>query len=126
MVAGAILPVARPNALLIDCSTIDPLVTQQLAKDASAAKVRTRRACPLLAALPLLLALPRVPRALTGLVRMRLCVRLLRLRQARLVDAPVSGGVGGAAAGTLTFMVGGKYVRPSRRRARLSLRAAEC
>ena len=28
--------------------------------------------------------------------------------QFRMVDAPVSGGVGGAAAGTLTFMVGGR------------------
>lgn len=30
-------------------------------------------------------------------------------RGLRMIDAPVSGGVTGAAAGTLTFMVGGKY-----------------
>lgn len=30
-----------------------------------------------------------------------------RRHQVRMVDAPVSGGVGGAEAGTLTFMVGG-------------------
>ena len=30
------------------------------------------------------------------------------LTQARMVDAPVSGGVGGAEAATLTFMVGGR------------------
>lgn len=32
----------------------------------------------------------------------------LALTQARMVDAPVSGGVGGAEAATLTFMVGGR------------------
>ena len=35
------------------------------------------------------------------------CVRARAMSQARMIDAPVSGGVGGAEAGTLTFMVGG-------------------
>jgi 3-hydroxyisobutyrate dehydrogenase len=30
--------------------------------------------------------------------------------QGTFVDAPVSGGVGGAEKGTLTFMVGGRYI----------------
>ena len=40
---------------------------------------------------------------------MRVCVPLVPVcwLQIRMVDAPVSGGVGGAEAGTLTFMVGG-------------------
>jgi 3-hydroxyisobutyrate dehydrogenase len=59
-----IFPQARPGALLIDCSTIDPNVTRTLSAAASARKMR-------------------------------------------MIDAPVSGGVGGAEAGTLTFMVGG-------------------
>jgi 3-hydroxyisobutyrate dehydrogenase len=50
---------------LIDCSTIDPLTSRDVAMDALA------KGCP-------------------------------------MVDAPVSGGVGGAEAGTLTFMVGGE------------------
>jgi len=54
----------RRGALLIDASTIDPLTTKQLAKDAQS-------------------------------------------RGATMLDAPVSGGTGGATAGTLTFMVGG-------------------
>lgn len=33
-----------------------------------------------------------------------------------MIDAPVSGGVGGAAAGTLTFMVGGSQVDFNRAR----------
>ena len=59
-----IVPVARPGAVLIDCSTVDV---------ESARAVAARAAADGLAA----------------------------------VDAPVSGGVAGAAAGTLTFMVGG-------------------
>lgn len=55
---------AKPNTLIIDCSTIDPVASKQLNADAAAAGHR-------------------------------------------MVDAPVSGGVAGATAGTLTFMVGG-------------------
>lgn len=54
----------KPGTPLIDCSTIDPLTSREVAMDAKA------KNCP-------------------------------------MVDAPVSGGVGGAEAGTLTFMVGG-------------------
>jgi 3-hydroxyisobutyrate dehydrogenase len=60
---SGILAGAKPGSLLIDSSTVNPSVSQQVSK-AAADK------------------------------RMRFC------------DAPVSGGVGGAAAGTLTFMVG--------------------
>ena len=60
----AVFPTARPNTLLIDCSTIDVATARRVA-EAAAAK---------------------------GLVA---------------VDAPVSGGIAAAAAGTLTFMVGG-------------------
>lgn len=59
-----IFAASMDNALLIDCSTIDPNVTVELAKVAA-------------------------------------------IKNRRMVDAPVSGGVGGAEAGTLTFMVGG-------------------
>lgn len=55
---------AKKGSLFIDCSTIDPNVTRQVAAEAKA-----KAFC--------------------------------------MVDAPVSGGVGGAEAGTLTFMVGG-------------------
>lgn len=55
---------AKPGSLLIDSSTIDPLVSRALHEEAAALKLR-------------------------------------------MIDAPVSGGVTGAAAGTLTFMVGG-------------------
>lgn len=55
---------AKKGALLIDSSTIDPLVSRSLHEAAASANLR-------------------------------------------MVDAPVSGGVTGAAAGTLTFMVGG-------------------
>eukprot|EP00428_Durinskia_dybowskii_P064927 CAMPEP_0170385852 /NCGR_PEP_ID=MMETSP0117_2-20130122/16729_1 /TAXON_ID=400756 /ORGANISM="Durinskia baltica, Strain CSIRO CS-38" /LENGTH=293 /DNA_ID=CAMNT_0010641649 /DNA_START=123 /DNA_END=1004 /DNA_ORIENTATION=- len=55
---------AKNGALLIDSSTIDPMVSRSLHEAATAANLR-------------------------------------------MVDAPVSGGVTGAAAGTLTFMVGG-------------------
>ena len=55
----------KPGTPLIDCSTIDPLTSREVAMDAKA------KGCP-------------------------------------MVDAPVSGGVGGAEAGTLTFMVGGE------------------
>jgi len=55
---------AKPNTLIIDCSTIDPVVSKELNADAVTAGHR-------------------------------------------MVDAPVSGGVAGATAGTLTFMVGG-------------------
>ena len=50
---------------LIDCSTIDPITSREVAFEAKA------KGCP-------------------------------------MIDAPVSGGVGGAEAGTLTFMVGGE------------------
>ena len=56
---------AKKGSLLIDCSTIDPLASQELAQEAEKD---------------------------FGL---------------RMIDAPVSGGVTGAAAGTLTFMAGG-------------------
>ena len=56
---------ALPGALLIDCSTIDPLTSKRLASEAAA-----------------------LPARLT------------------FIDAPVSGGVTGAAAATLTFMLG--------------------
>jgi 3-hydroxyisobutyrate dehydrogenase len=56
---------AKPGALVIDCSTIDPVGSRELSAEADKAGHR-------------------------------------------MVDAPVSGGVAGAAAGTLTFMVGGK------------------
>lgn len=56
---------APKGALIIDCSTIDPVATRALSADAKAAGHR-------------------------------------------LIDAPVSGGVGGAEKGTLTFMVGGE------------------
>jgi 3-hydroxyisobutyrate dehydrogenase len=59
-----ILPSVKAGTPLIDCSTIDPLTSREVAMDAKA------KGCP-------------------------------------MVDAPVSGGVGGAEAGTLTFMVGG-------------------
>jgi 3-hydroxyisobutyrate dehydrogenase len=59
-----IFEASEDNALLIDCSTIDPNVTVELSKAAESKK-------------------------------------------RRMVDAPVSGGVGGAESGTLTFMVGG-------------------
>ncbi|MCW3836366.1 3-hydroxyisobutyrate dehydrogenase [Sphingomonas canadensis] len=62
--ADAVLHVAAPATLLIDCSTIDVATARRVA-DAAAAK---------------------------GLVA---------------VDAPVSGGIAAANAGTLTFMVGG-------------------
>ncbi|KAJ1414456.1 hypothetical protein B484DRAFT_454817 [Ochromonadaceae sp. CCMP2298] len=55
---------ARKGALLIDCSTISPMVSRELHVEAGK-------------------------------------------RGLRMIDAPVSGGVTGAAAGTLTFMVGG-------------------
>ncbi len=63
-VADDILPVMRPGAVLLDCSTVDVASAREVAARAEAA----------------------------GLAAL---------------DAPVSGGVGGAAAGTLTFMVGG-------------------
>ncbi|MEM9477502.1 MAG: 3-hydroxyisobutyrate dehydrogenase [Pseudomonadota bacterium] len=63
-VAAEILPVMKPGAILLDCSTVDVDSARAVATDAEAA----------------------------GLVPL---------------DAPVSGGVGGATAGTLTFMVGG-------------------
>jgi 3-hydroxyisobutyrate dehydrogenase len=60
-----VLAGAAPRMPLVDCSTIDPLTSREVAMDAKA------KGCP-------------------------------------MVDAPVSGGVGGAEAGTLTFMVGGE------------------
>ncbi|CAE7364810.1 hibA, partial [Symbiodinium sp. KB8] len=64
---SSVFPAAAEGTLCIDCSTIDPNTTRELAGAAQEAKVR-------------------------------------------MVDAPVSGGVGGAEAGTLTFMVGGSEV----------------
>ncbi|XP_043287967.1 3-hydroxyisobutyrate dehydrogenase, mitochondrial isoform X2 [Venturia canescens] len=61
---NGILSGVKKNALLIDCSTINPSVSQQVAAEAAEKRVN-------------------------------------------FVDAPVSGGVNAAAAGTLTFMVGG-------------------
>ena len=61
---GEVFAAARPDTLLIDCSTIDVATARDLAEAASA----------------------------RGLVS---------------VDAPVSGGIAAAAAGRLTFMVGG-------------------
>jgi 3-hydroxyisobutyrate dehydrogenase len=63
--AGRVLETARPQALLIDCSTI----AAEVAKEVSAAA---------------------------------------KVRGFAMLDAPVSGGTGGAAAGTLTFIVGGE------------------
>ena len=62
---NGVLAAARSGTPLIDCSTIDPLTSREVAMDARA------KGCP-------------------------------------MIDAPVSGGVGGAEAGTLTFMVGGE------------------
>jgi len=62
---NGVLAAAKPGTPLIDCSTIDPLTSREVAMDARA------KGCP-------------------------------------MIDAPVSGGVGGAEAGTLTFMVGGE------------------
>jgi 3-hydroxyisobutyrate dehydrogenase len=61
---SSVFAAAKPNALLLDCSTIDPNASRALQKSAESRKLR-------------------------------------------FLDAPVSGGVGGAEAGTLTFMVGG-------------------
>ncbi len=61
---GVLAAVARGTPL-IDCSTIDPLTSREVAMDAKA------KGCP-------------------------------------MIDAPVSGGVAGAEAATLTFMVGGE------------------
>ena len=63
-VAKAVLPTMEPEAVFLDCSTVDVDSARAVAKMAAEANV-----------IPL--------------------------------DAPVSGGVGGASAGTLTFMVGG-------------------
>ncbi|TMM54338.1 3-hydroxyisobutyrate dehydrogenase [Sulfitobacter sabulilitoris] len=63
-VAEQIIPVMKPGAAFVDCSTVDVESARAVAQDAEAA----------------------------GLLA---------------VDAPVSGGVGGAAGGTLTFMAGG-------------------
>jgi len=65
LAAGGILEGAKPGALLVDCSTIDPHVARAVA--AAAAKAGFQ-----------------------------------------MLDAPVSGGTAGAAAGTLTFIVGGE------------------
>lgn len=61
---GGVLASCRPDALLVDCSTIEPVVAREVAAAAQAKGIR-------------------------------------------MIDAPVSGGTGGAEAGTLTFMVGG-------------------
>ena len=55
---------AKKGSLIVDCSTIDPIVTRELALEA-------------------------------------------KEKGLEMIDAPVSGGVGGAQNGTLTFMVGG-------------------
>jgi len=62
--ANGILARCRPEALLVDCSTIAPATAREVAAQA-------------------------------------------REKGLAMLDAPVSGGVGGAEAGTLTFMVGG-------------------
>ena len=62
---NGVLAAAKSGTPVIDCSTIDPLTSREVAMDARA------KGCP-------------------------------------MIDAPVSGGVGGAEAGTLTFMVGGE------------------
>ena len=62
---NSVFEAAKKGALLIDCSTIDPLASKSLAEEASNA------------------------------------------HSLEMIDAPVSGGVTGAAAGTLTFMCGG-------------------
>lgn len=62
---NGVLAAARSGTPLIDCSTIDPLTSREVAMDA-------------------------------------------RAKGCAMIDAPVSGGVGGAEAGTLTFMVGGE------------------
>jgi len=61
---GGLLENAQPGTLFIDSSTIDPMVSRELFKEAQE-------------------------------------------RDMHMLDAPVSGGVNGAANGTLTFMVGG-------------------
>jgi 3-hydroxyisobutyrate dehydrogenase len=61
---GILAAVARGTPL-VDCSTIDPITSREIAMDA-------------------------------------------RAKGCAMLDAPVSGGVGGAEAGTLTFMVGGE------------------
>ena len=62
---NGVLAAAKSGTPLIDCSTIDPLTSREVAMDA-------------------------------------------RAKGCAMIDAPVSGGVGGAEAGTLTFMVGGE------------------
>jgi 3-hydroxyisobutyrate dehydrogenase len=62
--ARGVLASCREDALLVDCSTIDPATAREVAAAA-------------------------------------------RARGVGMLDAPVSGGTGGAEAGTLTFMVGG-------------------
>jgi 3-hydroxyisobutyrate dehydrogenase len=62
---AGVLANVRPKTLLIDCSTIDPMVAREVAFDSKA----------------------------KGLA---------------MLDAPVSGGTGGAESATLTFMVGGE------------------
>jgi len=62
---GEIFGAALPNALLLDCSTIDVSTAKSVASAAEA-------------------------------------------RELAMVDAPVSGGIAAATAGTLTFMVGGR------------------
>jgi len=63
-VADAIIPAMAPDAVLLDCSTVDVQSARDVAAQAAAAGIG-------------------------------------------FLDAPVSGGVGGASGGTLTFMVGG-------------------
>eukprot|EP00873_Tetraselmis_striata_P014130 jgi/Tetstr1/434394/TSEL_023495.t1 len=66
------------SPLLIDCSTIDPGTARVVAASAQGAPLHADVAS------------------------------LTRFRAPLMMDAPVSGGVAGAAAGTLTFMCGGK------------------
>ncbi|WP_331459983.1 3-hydroxyisobutyrate dehydrogenase [Cochlodiniinecator piscidefendens] len=63
-VAAEIIPAMSPDAVFLDCSTVDVESARAVADQATAANLMA-------------------------------------------VDAPVSGGIGGAAAGTLTFMAGG-------------------
>ena len=76
--ADGIFKHARKGALLIDCSTIDPITSRELS--AAAAKLPS---------------------------------------QLDFIDAPVSGGVTGAAAATLTFMCGGSDAALARAQALL-------
>lgn len=86
---GGVLDAVSEGTLIMDCSTIDPSVAREVAAAATAGKVQP---------VPHSLKTPGMAHSPSSLA----------LTQARMVDAPVSGGVGGAEAATLTFMVGGR------------------